>query len=114
VTSQEDAEDDVEGPAWLFHALVSGSATPEELLFRMVFRLNSTPVLDDELCGRIGAGNLESLLREHEAQLWPEVERLARADLRFRRALGYVWASDSPMYERRRDLLRELEDLDGR
>ena len=88
--------------------LVLGGASPEELLSNLVDDLHATPELDRELCGRIGAGNLESLLRHHEDELWPEVERLAREDERFRLALAMVWAYDSARAEDREALLAEL------
>lgn len=56
----------------------------------------------------LGCGELESLLHAHEDELWPEVERLARADPVFRRALSSVWAYHSPRYEQRSALLEEL------
>jgi len=48
------------------------------------------------------------MLFEHEAELWPELEQLAREDVRFRRAYASVWAADSPLFERRMELLHEL------
>jgi len=87
---------------------ILGHATPAELLARLVERLHEPTEPDPELCMDIGAGNLESLLRHHEAELWPEIERLARTDIRFRRALSGVWAYDSPQFEQRVALLAEL------
>ena len=54
------------------------------------------------------AGELENLLRHHEEELWPEIERLARENVRFRRALSAAWAYDSPVFEQRNELLEEL------
>ena len=85
-----------------------GRADPNQLLVRLVERLHETPEPDPDLCSQIGVGNLESLLRDNESALWPEVERLARADIRFRRALAAVWAYDSPEFDRRVALLAEL------
>ena len=85
-----------------------GPSTPHELLGWLVDALHSTRSIDRELCGRIGAGNLESLLGAHEEELWLDVERLARSDDRFRCALQTVVAAGSPMYRERRDLLDEL------
>lgn len=62
----------------------------------------------DRAARQLGCGELEDLLRAHEEELWPEVERLARADPVFRRALTSVWAYQSPMYEQRSALLEEL------
>jgi hypothetical protein len=62
----------------------------------------------------VGCGPLESLLHQgHGDLLWPEIERLARSDELFRRALENVWAYDSPEYERRERLLAELSDRDA-
>jgi hypothetical protein len=83
-------------------------ATPAELLTRLVEQLHEPAEPDSALCREIGAGNLESLLRDHESELWPEIERLARTDVRFRRALSGVWAYDSPECERREALLAEV------
>lgn len=82
-------------------------ATLDELR-ALVERLNSTTEPDPDLIGEIGAGELENLVRAHGEQLWPEIERIARSDIRFRRALASVWAYDSPEYERRTRLLEEL------
>lgn len=82
--------------------------TPLEALNELVKRLNATPEPDDELIGLIGAGELEELIRAHGNKLWPDIERLARKDVRFRRALASVWAYDSKEYERRTQLLFEL------
>ena len=85
-----------------------GPSTPHELLRSLVDALHSTRSIDRELCGQIGAGNLESLRRDHEEELWLEVEHLARSDDRFRCALQTVVAANSPMYRERCDLLDEL------
>ena len=65
---------------------------------------------DPELILEVGCGDLETLLRDDEERLWSDVERSARSDVRFRRALAAVWAYDSPMYERRMALLLELRE----
>lgn len=62
----------------------------------------------DDLCGRIGAGRLERVLRKNETELWDVIESLARSNPRFRRALSSVWAYGSPMFDRREALLAEL------
>jgi hypothetical protein len=85
-----------------------GPSTPHELLRSLVDVLHSTRSIDRQLCGRIGAGNLESLLRDHEEELWLDVERLARSDDRFRCALQTVVAANSSMFLERCDLLDEL------
>src|SRR3954447_1836164 len=96
------------GPHPFLGDLLLDRVPPHELLARLVDTLHSTRTIDEQLCRRISAGNLESLLREHEDHLWLEVERLARADLRFRRALDTVIAANSPMFRARCDLLEEL------
>lgn len=59
----------------------------------------------------MGVGPLESLLHQgHGELLWPELERLARADPLFRRARRSTWAYDSPEYDRREALLAELPE----
>jgi len=64
----------------------------------------------DDLCLEIGCGDLETLLRRWELELWDEVERLARSSERFRRALRSVWAYDSPKFNERDALLWELSE----
>jgi hypothetical protein len=81
---------------------------PEVTLRELVVRLHSTSEPDPQLILDIGCGDLESLLFEHEIELWPTIERLAREDVRFRRALSHVWAYDSPAFEQRETLLEEL------
>lgn len=64
---------------------------------------------DEDLFAAIAVGPLESLFHQgHEEALWPEIERLARQDPVFRKALAQCWAYSSPMYDRRADLLIEL------
>jgi hypothetical protein len=68
--------------------LILGRVTPADMLAELTKVLNSTDEPDPDLCTEVGCGDLESLLRDHESALWPEVERLARTDARFRRALS--------------------------
>jgi len=88
--------------------LILGRMAPPDMLAALVRVLHSTDQPDADLCSQVGCGDLESLLRDHETALWPEVERLARTDLRFRRALSSVWAYDSPQFAHREALLAEL------
>ena len=81
---------------------------PEDVLAELVDRLHATEEPDFEVISDVGCGELENLIRGHGVELWPEVERLARADPVFRRALRSVWAYDSPEFERRDQLLGEL------
>lgn len=81
---------------------------PSDLLRELIDRLNATDEPDDDLILEVGVGDLENLLRHHEVELWPEIERAARSDQRFRRALCSVWAYDSPQFESREALLAEL------
>lgn len=91
--------------------MVLGRVSPDDALTRIVDALHASAEPDEELIGEQGAGPLESLLREHERELWPHVERLARDDIRFRRALAYAWAYDSSCFERRHALLEELGEF---
>jgi hypothetical protein len=84
------------------------SSTPGDVLDGLVRQLHETSEPDEERCGDIGVGPLENLLRHHELELWDEVERLARSDARFLRALAYVWAYSSPAFARRDALLTDL------
>lgn len=77
----------------------------------IVTRLDATAEPDAELAGQIGAGELEDLVRAAGVQLWPQIEELARKNIRFRRALSAVWAYDSPEYDRRTRLLEELGEF---
>lgn len=85
--------------------------SPAEFLERIVAVINSTPEPDEELVRWVGCGDLENLVRDDGVELWEQIERLARSDARFRRALSYVWAYDSPEYERRHALLGELGEF---
>jgi hypothetical protein len=82
--------------------------TPDEVLDDLVRRLHEPDEPDAGLCGRIGAGGLEELLRHCEEELWPRIVQLATDDIRFRRALSGVWAYSSPAYWRRTELLASL------
>jgi hypothetical protein len=84
------------------------AVTGADHLRSIVERLHSTPDPDPEVVVEVGVGDLENLVRDHGDELWPEIERLARSDPRFRRALACVWAYDSPEYDRRKALLAEL------
>ena len=64
---------------------------------------------DDDEIMMIGIGPLETLFHQgHEDLLWPRIERLARSDEKFRRALKACWAFESPRFDDRRRLLEEL------
>jgi catechol 2,3-dioxygenase-like lactoylglutathione lyase family enzyme len=82
--------------------------TLEEDLEELVAELHVTPEPDVDLILDVGCGDLENLLRDHEVELWPRIEALARADVRFRRALASVWAYESPALKQRAALLAEL------
>lgn len=84
------------------------AVSTDDDLRSIVERLHSTAEPDPDLVGEVGAGVLENLIRDHGEELWPEIERLARADPRFRRALACVWAYESPEFDRRQALLGEL------
>ena len=92
-------------------------ASPDDFLGSPETRLNRIEhllvdldlELDAHEIAMIGVGPLEVLFHQgHEDLLWPEIERLARSDPRFRRALASTWAYDSPRYDDRQALLREL------
>jgi hypothetical protein len=92
-----------------------GSGSLSELAGQLMARAEAEGVtlvgpggLLADLCRDVGGGDLESLLVRHEEELWPQIEELARSDVRFRRALSSVWAYDSPVFERRTVLLEEL------
>src|SRR4051812_22230808 len=88
--------------------LYLGRKAPRELLDEIVGRLAASATPSMDVCMDIGTGDLENLLRQHESELWPEIEQLARDNDRFRRALACAWAYDSPMFERRERLLQDL------
>lgn|GEM_PF-3953227 len=99
--------------AWddaLFFRVIADGEDPTDLLAEIVALLESTEEPDLELIGSVGAGALETLVRNHGVELWDEIERFARQDVRFRRALRSVWAYESPEYERRTELLGELRE----
>lgn len=77
----------------------------------IVGRLDAPIEPDARLAAEIGAGDLENLVRAHGVQLWGQIEKLARTNIRFRRALRSVWAYDSPEYDRRTSLLEELGEF---
>lgn len=88
--------------------LSSDCVNADEFLESLVQKLHSTSDPEPDLIAEVGCGDLENLIREDGETLWPRIEQLARTDERFRRALSSVWAYDSPEYERRTTLLREL------
>jgi hypothetical protein len=93
----------------LGRAVLYRRISPDDALREIVSALHSTEAPDFDLITRIGVGPLETLFHQgFEQALWPEVERLAREDERFRRALGTVWGFSSPMFGQREALLREL------
>lgn len=81
--------------------------SPEKHLAWHVARLRASTD-PDAAALELGCGELEGLLDDHEAELWPEIERLARTDPVFRRALQCAWAYDSPMFDQREKLLEEV------
>jgi hypothetical protein len=84
---------------------------PAQTLEDIIAELHSRPDPDEEFISMIGIGPLESLLHQsHGEALWPEIERLVRRDVLFRRALRSVRAYDSPEFDRRTALLEELTD----
>jgi hypothetical protein len=84
--------------------------TPDEILDHIVRRLHEPTVLDEDLCSSIGCGELENLIRAHEDEIWLRIVEQATVDERFRLALSYAWASDSPHWVERCALLEELAD----
>ena len=88
--------------------LILNRISPNEALAHLVEVLHATDEPDPDLCLEVGCGDLESVLANHETELWDEIERLARTDPRFRRALSSVWAYDSAQFNRREALLAEL------
>lgn len=46
---------------------------------------------DDDACLAVGAGPLQNLLHDHGNELIDQIERVARREPRFRRALTGVW-----------------------
>jgi hypothetical protein len=88
--------------------LIIGELSLAEMVDALLAKLHSTDEPDAALCLEVGCGDLESLIRRYEAELWPQIEDLARSDVRFRRALAGVWAYDSSLFDRRDALLKEL------
>jgi hypothetical protein len=89
----------------------ANEVTPSQFLERIVVALNATREPNEELIRWIGCGELENLIRDHGEELWSGIERFAREDARFRRALRSVWAYDSPEFRRREALLEELGEF---
>jgi hypothetical protein len=86
---------------------------PEATLHDIVVELHSNSDPSEHFVMMIGIGPLETLLHQgHGELLWPQMEKLARDDPLFRRALASAWAYDSPEYERRRQLLVELGEVE--
>lgn len=61
---------------------------------------------DERALSNVGAGPLETLVRNHGAQFIDRIEMAARSDAKFRFALSCVWASDSPVAPRLDALLK--------
>ena len=108
MAEQDETPDKTSPRRSLLPDLILDRIEPADMLEELRDVLYSTDEPDSDLCRDVGCGDLESLLSEHETALWPEIERLARSDVRFRRALSSVWAYDSPEFERRAALLAEL------
>lgn len=69
---------------------------------------------DEHEISMIGVGPLENLFHDgFEDWLWPDIERHARSDPKFRRALASSWAYRSSRFNDRRDLLAELGEPTG-
>lgn len=98
-------------PRTLLPDLLLGRMAASDMLIELVRVLHTTDEPDPGLCSEVGCGDLEGLLRDHETELWPAVENLARTDLRFRRALASVWAYDSAQFDRRSALLADLGEV---
>jgi hypothetical protein len=77
--------------------------------FRSIVHQIRAAAEDDQAIMMLAVGPLEPFFHQgHEEDLWPEVERLAREEPVFRRALRQCWAYESPMFVRRERLLEEL------
>ena len=61
---------------------------------------------DEKVLCDVGAGPLESLVRDHGAQFIEWFEMAARSEANFRVALSYVWASGSAVAPRLDALLK--------
>jgi len=83
----------------------------DEFLTRIVAIVNATAEPNEDLLSWVGCGELENLIRNAGEELWPRIEKLARKDVRFRRALRSVWAYDSPEFDRRQALLADLGEF---
>ena len=93
-------------------AVTLNQIPPEVALDHVVWMLQATPESDAERINAIGCGPLETLFHKgYEDRLWQSIERLAREDVRFRRALASAWAYQSPRYADRRALLEQLGEL---
>ncbi len=89
-------------------------ADPLQTLLDLVVELHSETDPNEDFVESMGIGPLESLLHRNLGDdLWPHIERLARTDPLFRRALSYCWAYDSPEFDRRVHLLEELGEIPG-
>ncbi len=113
--SQEDSDDTLDVAGLTDRMMSEGGPAHElsadEILTRIVAIVNATPEPNEDLLSWVGCGELENLIRDAGKELWPRIERLARKDVRFRRALRSVWAYDSPEFERRQALLGELGEF---
>src|SRR5438270_767989 len=66
------------GEANLSSRVIMDDERPSDLLAQAVAIVDSTAEPDTELIDSVGAGALETLVRNHGAELWEEIERLAR------------------------------------
>src|SRR5947209_3446484 len=96
----------------LFMAAILDEHDPSELLLAIERALHETSDPDVDLTLEIGCGPLETLVRKHGDELWPQIESFARDDPRFRRALSAGMASPSDEFHARREaLLAELGEF---
>lgn len=71
-----------------------------------VIRAIVAATTDEKALCDVGAGPLETLVREHGPQFIERIEMAARSDANFRLALSCVWPSDSPVASRLEALLK--------
>jgi hypothetical protein len=71
-----------------------------------VIRAIVVATTDEKALCDVGAGPLETLVRDHGAQFIDRIESAARSDANFRLALSCVWASGSAVAPRLDALLK--------
>ena len=98
-----------DGLAWAWDMVDADGFHDPETKWLQILEIVRQATTDDEL-GSVGSGPLENLLALHGPRLAERVEREARQDPAFRRALHHVWLTEPRGTPQLRAWLETLQD----